>query len=196
MLAMILGMSGFALYLLYDVNSYTLQFRVFRFGFLAGSILIGVATLWQLYSAWRQGGFSDRTDGVLILMSAVAFGALIYCLFFALPFQETYVDPVNGRKVYDGGPYALCRHPGVICFFAMYLFMGLAALPAPFLANGMVLSLLNVAYAWFQDRVTFPKSFFNYEEYRERVPFLIPTKDSIRLAGKTWRRSNGEEAKL
>ena len=78
----------------------------------------------------------------------------------------------------------------------MYLFMGLAALPAPFLANGMVLSLLNVAYAWFQDRVTFPKSFFNYEEYRERVPFLIPTKDSIRLAGKTWRRSNGEEAKL
>ena len=196
MLALVLGFSGFALYLLYDVNSYTLQFRVFRFGFLAGSILIGVATLWQLYSAWRQGGFSDRIDGVLILMSAVAFGALIYCLFFALPFQETYVDPVNGRKVYDGGPYALCRHPGVICFFAMYLFMGLAALPAPFLANGIVLSLLNVAYAWFQDRVTFPKTFCDYDDYREKVPFLLPTAASFLRAIKTWGYSYEKEEKL
>ena len=53
MLALVLGMSGFALYLVYDINSYTVQSRVLRFGFLGGSILIGAATLWQLYAAWR-----------------------------------------------------------------------------------------------------------------------------------------------
>lgn len=195
MLALALGISGFALYLLYDVNSYAWQSRVLRLGFFAGSMLIGAATILQLYSAWKQGGFSDMTDWVLIFLSAAAFGALIYCLFFALPFQDTYVAPANGRKVYEGGPYAMCRHPGVICFFFMYLLIGLAALPAPFLIHGIVFSLLNVAYAWFQDRVTFPKNFVDYEGYRTRVPFLIPTKDSIRLARKTWGRSNGEEAK-
>lgn len=196
MVALILGVVGFGLYLLYDINSYTIQCRLLRFGFLGGSALIGTATLLQVYSAWKQGAFYGLTDGVLFIMSVLAFGLLMYCLFFALPFQETYVDPIRGRQVYDGGPYALCRHPGVICFFAMYLFMGLAMLPTPFFINGMIFSLLNVAYAWFQDRVTFPKSFCDYEKYRERVPFLIPTKDSIRLAGKTWRRPNGKEEKL
>ena len=52
----------------------------------------------------------------------------------------------------------------------------------------MLFSLLNLAYAWFQDRITFPRTFCDYETYRERVPFLIPTGNSIRLARQTWNR--------
>ena len=59
--------------------------------------------------------------------------------------------------------------------------------------NGIVFSLLDLAYAWFQDRVTFPKTFCDYEDYQKKVPFLIPTGDCIRLARQTRSRSVSEE---
>ena len=103
-----------------------------------------------------------------------------------LPFSDTYTAPEQGRQVWRSGVYALCRHPGILCFFVMYLFWGLAALPTRLLLQGMVWSLLNLAYAWFQDRVTFPKTFSDYPDYRQEVPFLIPTPASIRRAKETW----------
>ena len=57
----------------------------------------------------------------------------------------------------------------------------------------IVFSLLDLAYAWFQDRVTFPKTFCDYEDYQKKVPFLIPTGDCIRLARQTRSRSVSEE---
>ena len=193
MLALLLGIGGFALYFLYDLNGYLIECHLLRGAFFAGSALLGGATVLDLVSAWREDAFSGLGDIVLVGMGFLAFVALIYCLFFALPFQETYVSETKNRKVYDGGAYALCRHPGVLCFFAMYLLLGLAAMPTPLLRHGMIFTLLNVAYAWFQDRVTFPKCFSDYKEYRKRVPFMVPTKDSVRLAGQTWRRSTGKE---
>ena len=74
----------------------------------------------------------------------------------------------------------------MLCFFAMYLFWGLAALPGHLLEMGMVFSVLNGAYAWFQDRVTFPKTFCDYDSYRKQAPFLLPNPASIRRAKATW----------
>ena len=77
----------------------------------------------------------------------------------------------------------------------MYLFLGLAALPAPgLLARGMLFSGLNLGYAFFQDRFTFPRTFSDYSAYQRRIPFLIPTKASILLAYSTLFRTNDEEA--
>lgn len=185
-MALLLGAVGFGLYLLYDINSFTADRPLLRLGFLAGTLLIAGATGMECLSAWRVGAFSGGTDLLLLFLALAAFAALIYCLFFALPFQQTYTDPVNGRRTYTFGAYALCRHPGVLCFFAMYLFLGLAALPAGLLRTGMIFSLLNGAYAWFQDRVTFSKTFCDYEGYRNTTPFLIPSAASIRRARRTW----------
>ena len=196
MFTLILGIAGFALYLLYDINSYAIHCGVLRAGFAAGTVLIAGGTLLQCVQVWRDGAFSGILDLVLLLLAVLAFGALIYCLFFALPFQDTYSNPVNGRSVYTCGVYALCRHPGAICFFFMYLFLGLAALPSLLLVNGMVFSALNFAYVWFQDRVTFPKTFCDYEQYRGQVPFLIPNKNSIHRARQTWGRPYKKEEKL
>ncbi|MBR5468403.1 MAG: hypothetical protein IKU80_04125 [Firmicutes bacterium] len=193
MLSLVLGIAGFILYLLYDINSFTSQNRLLGYGFLGGSVLITISTVIELIGAFKQNAFGGAADIILILLSVVSFAMLIYCLFFALPFEETYVEQTNGRKVYDGGAYALCRHPGIICFFAFYLFLGLAALPSKFLAIGMIFSLLNLLYAAFQDRVTFPKCFTNYVDYRKKVPFLIPNKKSIRQAAQTWARSDGKD---
>ena len=193
MTALLLGIAGFLLCFLYDINSFTVRSGLLHCTFGFGTALIAVATALDLRAAWRAGTLSGTLDLLLLLLSAVCFAALIYCLFFALPFHETYTEQSDMRPVYDRGVYALCRHPGILCFFGMFLFAGLAALPCALLAHGMVFSLLNLAYAFFQDRITFPKTFFDYHTYRERVPFLIPTRDSTRLARDTWPRTGGKE---
>lgn len=196
MLPWLMGFLGFGLYLLYDIDSFTGLWRPLKLGFLIGTVLIGVSTLLQFVAAWRQQAFSDWWDIPLLVLGLLALAALIYCLFFALPFDATYTNPEQGRRVYTCGAYALCRHPGILCFFAMYLFWGLAALPTGFLWCGMTFSVLNLAYAWFQDRVTFPKTFCDYESYRESTPFLLPTVNSLRRARRTWGQPYEKEEEL
>lgn len=193
MVSLTLGIGGFLLYLLYDVNSFTYQLRLLHGAFALGTLLVGAATALDLLEAWRLGAFSGPGDAALLLAAGACLAALVYSLFFALPFQETYRQQEQGRHVYDGGVYALCRHPGILCFFGLYLCLGLAALPGGLLAHGLVFSLLDLAYAGFQDRVTFPKTFCDYEAYRKKAPFLIPTGDSIRRARQTWGRPASEE---
>ena len=193
MVSLTLGIGGFLLYLLYDVNSFTCRSRLLHGAFALGTLLVGAATALDLLEAWRLGAFSGPGDAALLLAAGACLAALVYSLFFALPFQETYRQQEQGRHVYDGGVYALCRHPGILCFFGLYLCLGLAALPGGLLAHGLAFSLLDLAYAGFQDRVTFPKTFCDYEAYRKKAPFLIPTGDSIRRARQTWGRPASEE---
>ena len=193
MVSLTLGIGGFLLYLLYDVNSFTYRLRLLHGAFALGTLLVGAATALDLLEAWRLGAFSGPGDAALLLAAGACLAARVYSLFFALPFQETYRQQEQGRHVYDGGVYALCRHPGILCFFGLYLCLGLAALPGGLLAHGLAFSLLDLAYAGFQDRVTFPKTFCDYEAYRKKAPFLIPTGDSIRRARQTWGRPASEE---
>jgi len=195
MISLCLGVTAFALYFLYDVNSFLWQKRIPRVFFTAGTLLLAAAIAFDLLAAGAAGAFAGAADILLLLIAAAAFSALIYSLFFALPFEETYQKQENGRHVYDKGVYALCRHPGILFFFLTMLALGLSALPyAGLLLHGMLFSALNLAYAAFQDRVTFPKTFCDYPAYRHHVPFLIPTKESIRLALDTLRRTDDEEA--
>lgn len=194
MLALCLGITAFALYFIYDANSFLWRRRFPRMFFAFGTLLLGAALLLDLYSVWTAHSFTGLADIILLALSAVSFGLLIYSLFFALPFDETYAKQENGRRVYDKGAYALCRHPGILFFFGAYLFLGLAALPsAGLLVNGMLFSLLDLLYAWFQDRITFPKTFTNYRDYQQKVPFLLPTKASLQTALRTLRPAGNEE---
>jgi len=190
----ITGVIGFVLMLIYDINSFTVKNRCLHFGFCAGCLLLVGATAAACFQAVRTGAFIGFMDAMLLLLSFGCFLALIYCLFFALPFAETYQKQQNQRSVYSGGVYALCRHPGVLCFWGLYLFLGLAALPYKrLLYMGLLFSTLNTAYAWFQDRITFPKSFYDYDEYRTIAPFLFPNPRSIARARRMWGRLHGKE---
>ena len=193
MTALLCGLLGFVLYFLYDINSITLRSKLLHSSFTIGTAFIAVATGVDLWSAFKSNAFSGFTDFVFLVLSALSFAALIYCLFFALPFQETYAEQTTDRSVCDKGVYALCRHPGILCFFGTFLFLGLAARPASLLAHGMVFSALNLIYALFQDRITFPKIFSDYHIYRTRVPFLLPTSNSVRLARDSWPRKESKE---
>ena len=194
MIALWLGIGAFILYMLYDVNSIRWNRRFPRTFFMVGTVMLAAAMVLDLCEAFRMDTIRCAGDALLLLTAGVSFAALIYSLFFALPFDETYQKQSAGRDVYDRGVYALCRHPGILFFFGMYLFAGLAALPETgLILRGLLFSLLDLIYAWFQDRVTFPQTFSDYPDYRQRIPFLIPTKASLRLASQSLRHAGDEE---
>lgn len=196
MLPLLLGLAAFALYFLYDINSISRQYRLLRSFFALGTLLLGAALVLDLAAAFTAGAISGAVDCVLLFCSALCFAALIYSLFFALPFDETYVAENSPRCVYSGGVYGLCRHPGILCFFGMELLLGLAALPTAMLLRGMIFSALNLLYAYFQDRISFPKTFCDYSDYQKNVPFLIPDGASLRRFWKTLPHAEKEEVEV
>ena len=111
-------------------------------------------------------------------------------VFFALPFSRTYVKGAGGDVV-DTGLYALCRHPGVLFFFGLYLWVWLLSGRDAMLICAVVLSACDVLHVWVQDRYYFPKTIRGYDGYRRRVPFLIPTAASL---GHCARTLTGKEA--
>ena len=186
---LILGVAAFILFLLYDLEQAQLLPRRFhkfvRFFFLIGVLLLLLSTAAVIWyeiinlSAWgiRQVFFSVVAVFFLLL--------LLYTLFFALPFEETYVSQ-NGCKTYERGMYALCRHPGVLWFTGCYACLWLAFGGMLLLYMAVLYCSLNILYVILQDVVTFPRVFTDYALYKQRVPFLIPTLQSIRNCIQTW----------
>lgn len=193
MISLVLGIAAFALCFIYDINSFVWKKAVLHCFFALGAVLLTFASAIDLWHAFRAGAFGTGIDVFLLVLTAAALAALIYSLFFALPFEETYIKNSERPAVYDKGVYALCRHPGVLFYFLMQLFFGMAALPEKAIINGLVFSGLNILYAWFQDRITFEKTFSNYSDYRNRVPFLVPTVRSCISAYRSFGKSISRE---
>ena len=55
LLALLLGIAGFALYFAYDINSFTLKNPLLNMGFALGTLLIGAATALGLWQAGAKG---------------------------------------------------------------------------------------------------------------------------------------------
>lgn len=178
MFALWLGVLGFLCYFLYDINSVGRIAGWMNRLFMIGTILIVAATS-VLF--WKRRSVLFQTPMDLLWMAGGVFFLylLIYTLFFALPFDETYVKESRYRKAYTEGVYALCRHPGVLWFAGMYLFAALLWKSLEGLIFFVVMVILNIFYIIFQDCYSFPKTFSNYREYQRSTPFLIPNRKSI-----------------
>lgn len=167
----ILGFAAYLLYFIYDYNSVTHKNRVLKKFFLLGTLLL-VAGIWVELKRFE---YKVGVVSVLCTLAAVAFlFLLIYTLFFAIPFNDTYVRDNDLREAYTAGVYSLCRHPGVLWFAGLSLCLwGICR----DLRSGiffLLMTLCDVLYVVFQDLYTFPKTFINYGEYKETTPFLIP----------------------
>ena len=99
----ILGSAGFLLYFIYDINSVRKQNRLLQKFFAAGTILVVLSLFMELWSAWGQCSHKiGRMIGFGI--GAMCFLALlIYTLFFALPFEQTYCEENRLRAAYTKG---------------------------------------------------------------------------------------------
>ena len=193
MVKIIIGGVAFLLFIIYDLEqagAFGRQFHnIVRLFFLLGFVFLTFSTInvvrmrvatlafWKFHSAF-------------FLFCAVCFlFLLIYTLFFALPFQETYIVQDVGNRVCARGMYALCRHPGVLWFTGFYLSLWFALGGLQLLCIALWYCCLNLCYVIFQDRYTFPKIFFDYAHYRQQVPFLIPNRKSVRQCLSTLRKA-------
>ena len=188
----IFGTISFILFMFYDLEqagAVSHRFhKMTKYFFTIGSVLLVLATVGLL---WKMNLFAVEWDGkciIFLILSVVFLGLLIYTLFFALPFAETYVVQ-EAHKTYDKKMYALCRHPGVLWFAGFYFCLWLAFGTKPLLVMAVWFSFLNFCYIILQDYYTFPKVFSDYEDYKKRVPFLIPDGKSLKRCFDTFKES-------
>lgn len=186
MLVLGLGIVGFFCYFLYDENSVKKIAGWMGSLFLVGSILL-VAATGILFWKNREGMFRTPVDKAWMAGGVFFLCLLVYTLFFALPFEATYVEESKYREAYTEGIYALCRHPGVLWFGGVYLCAGALWESLEGTVFAVAVVLLNILYAAFQDVYSFPRTFSNYEEYKKTTPFLVPNRGSIRRCQETWR---------
>ena len=179
------GSVAFLLYFLYDINSVKWNKKLLHYSFFLGTILLTVTTLGVVLQNTKHIENIEGSSIVLLSIAAIFFVLLIYTLFFALPFGSTYQNESEKRMAYMEGVYALCRHPGVLWFIGFYLFLGAGFRSQEVFIYGIVVSVWNVLYVIFQDRYSFQRTFTNYKEYQKKVPFLIPTKESIKTCFNT-----------
>jgi len=177
-----LGVLCFVMFVIYDVNSVLWHNKILHKFFLFSCILLFLITIIQIYNALRICLLFNIYKIIYLMLSILFFMLLIYTIFFALPFNKTYIDKSEKLEVYDKGMYAICRHPGVIWFFFFYLFLGLAFNSYSIIINGIIYSICNFIYIIFQDLWTFPQTIQNYHLYKESTPFIFPTIKSLKAA--------------
>ena len=112
------GTIAFLLFLASDVCILR-RWKGARACFTLGGILLAGGTLGLLCGAGIPAAFRERPVAAAISAAGAcaSLGVLIHVLFFALP-EEAY--RTGGRTVKTGW-YALCRHPGVLWFGALYV---------------------------------------------------------------------------
>ncbi|WKY46511.1 hypothetical protein Q5O24_08940 [Eubacteriaceae bacterium ES3] len=184
MIMISLGVTAFLFFVLYDINSIILKRKLFKQFFFIGIIMLVFSTSWAICSELIKNGFIASRMIAFGIISIVMLGLLIYTLFFALPFKETYVDGPN--KICQTGIYALCRHPGVLFFAGFYFFIWLAFDSLQLFWMGLIFNICNLIYVIFQDSWTFTNLFEDYKDYQRNTPFLIPNKNSFRVCCKSW----------
>ena len=183
--ALILGTAGFFLYFIYDINSVKWKLPALQKFFAIGSLGVIVSTIWKLIESYSIGRIKQPILWMWIFAGMLFLALLIYTLFFALPFEETYLKESGMRMAYTEGMYGLCRHPGVLWFAGFYLCLwGITGSPSQGIFFVLMI-LWNVFYVIFQDLWTFPRTFINYAEYKCRTPFLIPDRESIHVCVST-----------
>lgn len=181
MIYILMGLLAFLLFAAYDINSVTSKTKniVDRFFFLGSLLLIG-ATAGIIIESFSEIPWDLLRMSIGGIFSLVFLILLIYTLFFALPFNDTYVNSNKTPKVCRNGFYALCRHPGVLWFAGFYFFLWLTLKIPLLLWAAIIFSSCNFIYIIFQDLWTFPRIFADYHDYQKHTPFIIPNFKSIK----------------
>jgi len=180
MIYILMGILAFLLYIAYDINSVTVKNNIINSFFFLGSFLIIAATAGIIIKSFHDIKWDLGWMSIFEIFTLIFLILLIYTLFFALPFSETYVKSNTTPKVYQDGIYALCRHPGVLWFMGFYFFLWLTLKIPLLLLARIIFSCCNLMYIVFQDRWTFTRVFEDYNDYKKLTPFIIPNFKSIK----------------
>lgn len=175
------GIVGFGAFCLFDINKIRWRSRMLNFLFVIGCVLLAASTLLCMPSLSGE-SFAPHVRHLVglagLLLSAAG---LIYVLFFALPFESTYTES-DALPLVSHGAYGLCRHPGFWLFALFYFFLWVTFTGHRLFIGFLLYSACNYGYIYLQDRYIFPKYILGYDDYKKTVPFLLPTRESIKCA--------------
>ncbi len=173
------GSISFVLMLLFDVFTLKKQhFLKLLFG-ISGLVLF----IFSLINLLLNADYKFYNNAVRIpagFFFFVFFGLLIYSLFLEIPFTKTYKFKDPNNTLIDSGTYALCRHPGVLWFFMMFINIFLLTGAKLVLIAGITWTFIDICYVLIQEKYIFKKQFINYHLYQKSTPMLLPTIDSIK----------------
>jgi protein-S-isoprenylcysteine O-methyltransferase Ste14 len=173
------GCLAFILFYIFDFNKIIFLKKYINICFATGIVFLAASTVGILLDNHSSLAISIPLKLLYMTLSVGSLLLLSYALFVAIPSAKTYLETERG-DVIDRGMYALCRHPGVIWFFMFYLFAWLASGKMMIMMwAGIVWTVMDIIYAYVEDRWIFPKSINGYARYKLEVPFLIPNLASI-----------------
>jgi protein-S-isoprenylcysteine O-methyltransferase Ste14 len=143
-------------------------------GLLAAGLLLAAVVLWL--PIMRQPLWQSSEDFGWAMV-AVTVVALAFCWWARLHIGSLWsagVSRKEGHRVVDSGPYGIVRHPiysGVILgFFAMAAFRG-----RPLgIAITLLLTIFFALKALVEEQFLREELGEAYDEYRRRVPMLVP----------------------
>ena len=177
---LVLGCLAFVIVFIFDVNKIKQIHPYLNYSFAVAFVIQVWATVGILLSSSPDFKVPGRLPMLFASLAVLSFILMGYALFFALPFKKTYLGLEKRNQVVDTGMYALCRHPGVIWFFFIYLFLWLASGKMIVLWAGLLWTALDILHVYIQDRWHFPLMLNGYDVYIKKVPFIIPTKQSLK----------------
>lgn len=159
-----LGIFAFAVMAVGDINDALFKLKLLKLCFPIGLLLLIIATAARI-----------STDNISILWCAAAAVLLVlelYALFGSFSVSEAYTASDKPRTTSEKGLYSLCRHPGVPFFIGLYICLHFGvALPW---TDVIIYAVADFALALFEDIVIFPRLLGGYDDYKKRVPFVLP----------------------
>lgn len=186
----IIGLIAYLLYFIYDYNTIHKNRKFIKPFFLIGTLLLGVSTV---YTTVKYFDNDSLLSIILFSLSSLIFlTLLIYTLFFAIPFNETYIKDSEERLAYTKGVYGVCRHPGMLWFAGLYLSLWGLTNKADSGLFYLLMIIGDLLYIIYQDVYIFPKTFSNYDEYKITTPFLISFTKRKELTTKELIRKNNK----
>lgn len=172
---MIFAVIAFAMFIVFDVNKVIWNDKRLNMLFLLGVIVLAYGS----YDCFIKGRtlfniFGCIKDNLLFAIAAL-FGIwkTYSVLFIELPFDETYAK-TGKLPLVDTGAYGVCRHPGFWFLLIAYVSLSVIFFSFKAVLFSIIVSTLNLLYIYVEDVFIFPKTIYGYDDYKKRVPFLVP----------------------
>ena len=196
-LAILIGVGGFLILLLADLAEIKSLSWARLIVWICALVLFAFA-LGSLLS--KRGDFSIPTGGKIVgwIGASVALLLAIYSVFIEIPIKVSYLNKSRKKIVITTGTYALTRHPGVLWYTFLLLFLVLATGSKVLLVATPIWIAFDILHVFVQDKFFFIKIFGEpYRRYSTIVPMLIPNRISIRRCLRTlwaeeWLETEGE----
>lgn len=159
------GMSGYVLAGLYDFSILHKKKNLTRLTAL-GFPLTAVPLVY-LFAAGKPGlGIAGAI--ALIVLVLLCSAGLIYSVFI-----ELFLHAPRDGRAYTRGTYSFSRHPGFIWYTGIHLLAAIYFMKTDIALLCASLVICNLVLITVEDAVLFPRMFDDYDQYREKTPFIL-----------------------